>query len=91
MEQSRFPLDWQTVRDTLASRVRLVREELFGSHGGPLLAQALGVPFRIWRDYEDSEAMPAEVMLRFVVETETNPHWLLTGEGPRYRQAESED
>ncbi|HEU5115921.1 MAG TPA: helix-turn-helix domain-containing protein [Isosphaeraceae bacterium] len=90
MDQSRFPMDWQMVRDTLASRVRLVREDIFGCHGGPLLAQALGVPFRTWKEYEDGAEIPAEVLLRFVVETEANPHWLLTGEGPRYRHSETE-
>lgn len=84
MNQGRLPLDWQSIRDSLATRVRSVREELFGVHGGPMLAQALGVPFRAWRDYEDGEVMPAEVLLRFVAETKADPHWLLTGEGSKY-------
>lgn len=90
MDQSRLPLDWRSVRECLASRVRMVREELFGVHGGPLLAEAIGVSFRAWRGYEGGEAMAAEVLLRFIVETEADPHWLLTGEGPRYRPPRGE-
>ncbi len=28
--------------------------------------------------------IPAEVILQFIEITEANPHWLLTGDGPRY-------
>lgn len=91
MDQSRLPANWHSVRECLATRVRSVREELFGLHGGPLLAQTLGLPFRTWRDYEDGELMPAEVILRFIAETEANPHWLLTGEGPRYLAPQTEE
>ena len=91
MDQSRLPLDWRSVRECLASRLRLVREEMYGLHGAPLLAEAIGVPFRAWRNYEDGEAIAAEVLLRFIAETEANPHWLLTGEGPRYRSPQIEE
>jgi hypothetical protein len=30
-------------------------------------------------------------MLRFVAETKANPHWLLTGEGPRYAPGPDEE
>jgi hypothetical protein len=76
--------DWQAVRDALASRIRQVREELYGQHGGPLLAEALRLPFRTWHRYESGVTIPAEVILRFIEVTEASPHWLLTGEGPCY-------
>ena len=33
----------------------------------------------------EGTAMPAEVMLRFLMRYGVEPHWLLTGEGPAYR------
>ncbi len=82
--------DWNELKVSLARRVRDVREELFGTHGGPLLAEALGIAFRAWHDYEQGDPIPAEVMLRFLEVTESNPSWLLTGEGPRYLSADPE-
>lgn len=70
----------------LAERIRQVREELYGDHGGPLLAQALGLPDRTWSNYEAGVTLPASVLLRFIDLTGADPHWLLTGQGPRYRQ-----
>ena len=37
------------IRVAMARRLRLaVRVELYGEHGGPLLAEALRLPFRTW-------------------------------------------
>jgi hypothetical protein len=72
--------------DGLCRRVRQVRVELYGENGGPMLAEALQVPFRTWANYESGIAMPALIMLRFVVLTGACPHWLLTGEPPRYSE-----
>jgi hypothetical protein len=71
-------------RDGLCRRVRQIRVELYGENGGPMLAEALNVPFRTWANYEAGVAMPALVMLRFIVLTGACPHWLLTGEPPQY-------
>ena len=51
---------------------------------------ALGVPARSWWNYErtDPNAMPAEVMLRFITTTDVEPLWLLQGTGPKYRVQE---
>lgn len=76
--------EWNTLGIELAKRVRVVREELYGEHGGPLLAEALKVPFRTWYAYEGGRTIPAEVILHFIEVTDADPHWLLTGEGPRY-------
>lgn len=73
-----------TLRQQLAERVREIRYDLYGEHGGPLLAGALQLPFRIWLKYEQGELIPAPVMLRFLQQTQADPHWLLTGEGRKY-------
>ncbi len=77
--------NWQLIKLELAQRVRQIREELFGEHGGPLLAEEVGVPFRTWMNYEDGCTIPAQAILRFLEVTNADPHWLLTGEGVKYR------
>lgn len=84
MEPSGRPQEWSDVKDALAQRIREVREELYGLHGGPLLAQALGLPFRTWLRYEQGVTIPAEVILQFIEQTAACPHWLLTGDGPMF-------
>lgn len=75
----------QNVRQvTLAQRLREIRVELFGEDGVPLLAEALHLPARTWRDYEAGVNIPARVLLRFVEISGSSPLWLLTGEGGRY-------
>ena len=85
MSSSHHSSPWETVRQHLADRVRLIREEKYGENGGPLLAEVLGVPYRTWMNFEDGCTMPAEVMLHFIEVTNAEPHWLLSGEGPTYR------
>lgn len=60
--------------------------ELFGEHGGPELARNLDLPARTWYNYETGVTVPAEVLLSFIDQTGTNPVWLLTGEGPKYKR-----
>ena len=69
----------------LGCRVRLVREELFGACGASILADALGLPSRTLLNYESGCTIPARVLLQFLEVTGTDPHWLRTGTGPRYR------
>lgn len=76
--------DWQAIKFDLARRVREIRQERYGDHGGPLLAKALQIPFRTWHDYEGGGTIPAHSILRFIEVTDANPHWLLTGEGEKY-------
>ncbi len=76
--------NWQSVKSALAMRIRQVREERYGSHGGPVLAEALRISFRAWHEYESGGTIPALIILRFIEVTEAHPHWLLTGEGNRY-------
>ena len=80
--------NWQSIKSALSQRVRQVREELYGVYGGPLLADALRIPFRVWLDYEAGQTIPALVILRFIEVTHAHPHWLLTGEGERFLSPE---
>lgn len=70
----------------ISHRLKEVRQELFGEHGGPELARRLNLPARTWYNYETGVTVPAEVLLAFIDQTGVNPVWLLTGEGPRYRR-----
>jgi hypothetical protein len=75
------------VKASLSRRLREIRQELFGDHGGPELARRLNLPARTWYNYETGVTVPAEVLLTFIDQTGANPLWLLTGEGPKYRRA----
>jgi hypothetical protein len=89
MEHPPYRSDWQTLKLDLAGRVREVREELFGEHGGPMLAELMRLPFRTWANYEDGCTIPAQVILKFIEITAAHPHWLLTGQGAKYLPAEA--
>ena len=78
--------DWGTIKHGLAQRVREVRLELYGENGGPMLASELKIPYRNWVRYESGGTMPGPAMLRFLELTGANPHWLLTGIGPKYER-----
>jgi hypothetical protein len=71
--------------DPLADRLRLVRVKLYGESGTRALAGALGLPPRTWTNYERGVKTSGEVLLRFIELTGVRPHWLLTGDGERYR------
>jgi hypothetical protein len=74
----------------VASRLREVRVEQFGEHGGPALAEILDVPARTWVNYESGVSIPGLILLRFLTATGTEPEWLLHGRGPR-RRSERKD
>ncbi len=78
------PRDRESLREDLALRVREIRKELYGEHGSPDLAEALGLSHRAWSACEEGIEIPGEVMLGFLAQTKANPKWLLTGQGPRY-------
>jgi hypothetical protein len=73
-------------RDGLCLRLRQIRVDLYGENGGPMLAEALQLPFRTWANYESGITVPALVMLRFILLTGACPRWLLTGDPPQYSQ-----
>jgi hypothetical protein len=70
---------------SLAERLSVLRAELFGERGGPELARRLGLPVRTWYNYEGGVTVPAEVVLKIIELTSVEPHWLLHGIGPKYR------
>jgi hypothetical protein len=70
--------------DGLAERLRAIRADLYGAHGGPTLAEVLEVPHATWHHYESGVTIPGLALLRFIAATRANPHWLLTGQGERY-------
>jgi hypothetical protein len=74
-----------TNNDVLAARLRELRLKLYGEHGGPLLAETLDLPARTWAHYESGITIPGSVLLRFLAVSGVEPHWLLTGEGRKYR------
>jgi hypothetical protein len=75
------------VKASLSRRLRIIRQEIFGEHGGPELARRLNLPARTWYNYETGVTVPAEVLLGFIEQTGANPMWLLNGEGSRYRHS----
>lgn len=75
-----------SVKAQIASRLRDIRQELFGEHGGPELARRLNLPARTWYNYETGVTVPAEVLLAFIDQTGANPEWLLNGHGPKYHR-----
>ncbi|WP_435007759.1 ester cyclase [Tundrisphaera lichenicola] len=66
----------------LADRLRDLRRDLFGDHGGPRMARLLGLPARTWYNYETGVTVPAEVLLDLIDQTGVRPAWLLKGEEP---------
>jgi hypothetical protein len=76
----------QTLRDkaSIARRLQIIRQELYGINGGPVLAGELGLPFRTWANYESGITIPGEVLLSFLKVTNAHPFWLLHASGPKY-------
>ncbi len=78
------------VKASLSRRLREVRQDLFGEHGGPELARRLNLPARTWYNYETGVTVPAEVLLSFIDQTGASPIWLLTGNGSKYHRFSDE-
>jgi hypothetical protein len=78
------------VKASLSRRLREIRQDLFGEHGGPELARRLNLPARTWYNYETGVTVPAEVLLAFIDQTGANPVWLLSGEGGKYRRGQDD-
>ncbi|CAN5848629.1 hypothetical protein BH23PLA1_BH23PLA1_21810 [soil metagenome] len=86
MARKKTPRYRVNIKAELSTRLKEIRQELFGEHGGPELARRLNLPARTWYNYETGVTVPAEVLLAFIDQTGTNPLWLLSGEGPKYRR-----
>jgi hypothetical protein len=70
-------------------RLRAVRIETYGEHGGPVLAENLGISTFAWMSYESGEPVPGWVVLRLIEVAKVEALWLLTGEGRRYQTTSS--
>jgi hypothetical protein len=73
------------INQSLSRRLRQIRKELFGEHGGPELARRLNLPARTWYNYETGVVVPYEVLVAFIEQTGANPMYLLFGEGEHFR------
>lgn len=85
MARKKNPPESVRIKSQLAERLRAIRIDLYGERGGPELARQLEIPNRTWYNYEIGVTVPAEILLRFLELTGVEPHWLLTGEGPQFR------
>jgi hypothetical protein len=85
MDRWPTPPDRADGKVAVAGRLRQVRLELYGEHGGPMLAEKLRLPWRTWDNYERSVTIPGEVLLEFLELTGIEPLWLLRGLGEKYR------
>lgn len=90
MARKKTPKIRVNVKASLSRRLREIRQELFGDHGGPELARRLDLPARTWYNYETGVTVPAEVLLSFIEQTGVNPTYLISGEGSRYRRPNDE-
>jgi hypothetical protein len=70
---------------TLARRLQLIRRDLFGEDGTPILARLVGVPTQTWTNYESGVVIPGTILLQFIATTKADPYWLLTGDGEALR------
>jgi len=49
----------------------------------------LGLPARTWWNFENGVTIPGDILLRFLQHTNADAHWLLTGEGDKYRSRQA--
>lgn len=84
MARKKTPSQTVEVKQAIAERLREIRRELYGDRGGPELARRLGLPARVWYNYESGVTVPAEVLLGFADVTGVNLNWLVSGKGERY-------
>ena len=75
----------QVNSDDLAGRVHEIRVATFGEDGIATLAQSLDIPARTWEHFENGVMIPACIILDFIEITGVEPHWLMTGNGERFR------
>ena len=90
MARKKTPKVRVNVKASLSRRLREIRQDLFGDHGGPELARRLNLPARTWYNYETGVTVPAEVLLGFIEQTGANPMYLISGEGQKYRHSNDE-
>ena len=85
MARKKKPKVRASVNQSISRRLRQIRREVFGEHGGPEVARRLDLPARNWYNYETGVTVPYEVLVRFIELTGANPTYLILGEGEHYR------
>ena len=50
-----------------------------------ITGEASDIPALTWDHFENGVTIPARIILQFIELTGVEPHWLLTGNGERYR------
>jgi len=86
MDGHQEALSLSRTKSALAGRLRSIRVEIYGEQGSPELAAQLGLPLRMWANYENGVTIPGDMLLRFLEVTDTEALWLLHGDGPKYRR-----
>ncbi len=69
----------------MGERLKRVREEL--GYTQKDIAEAVGGKLRSWQDYEAGKKMPGGGVIMGLSRLGINANWVLTGEGPMYREA----
>ena len=54
----------RTDKFSIGTRLRSIREEIYGDDGELAVAEQLGLPLGTWLNYERGVTIPGEVMLR---------------------------
>jgi hypothetical protein len=85
MARKKITANKALARKLLGDRLKEIRVELYGEHGGNQVARLLKIPVATWHNYETGVVVPAEVILRFIDATSVDPRWLLFGLGEKYR------
>ena len=65
-----------STRARLGSRLREIREDLYGEFGSLFLADALEIPVQSLLNYEAGVMAPAHIVLQLLVMARVNPEWL---------------
>ncbi len=74
----------------IATRLRGVRERLFGSRGQTMMAKFLGIPRQNYRKYETAQVrLPNHIMALLASKKNINLTWLITGQGSMFLKGSS--
>ena len=69
----------------IATRLREIREGLFGPRGQTSMAKSLGIPRENYSKYEMAQVrLPNHIMELLANKKNVNLNWLITGKGSRF-------